>query len=515
MRTATIILLVGVTAILLGCGLLGDGGQVAEESEASASSPETMVGSSVAPSAESMIAYDGPSSLEARIFASPVIARVRLDSVSSAAESGTIFDGSTKYMAILELRFSVLEYLKGSGANDIVAVWDADPVFDTRQEAEAALPAIVAARDTQWDDREAIVFLQNSQTYLPSTQQTGRYYLSWERGFDLDDNYSIASRYNKLWLPAEAAVGAPSQPGGDQQRFLLDVPPASGTAPTITLGEVKTRIAGVAAKLDAGDGSEEYRECVQRTYQFEGRNRHRVATTGSGLHRVAPDIELDSGLATSTVAYEDTGYGYLPNKRGRVWFDGEDADLFSIQFGDPVPWDSSGDGVNDSIYYARRLLSSRPLPARAYRFHFNDRPYYFVSCEGYTFRYEWTVAVTAPEGTLHEAFFDPVTDGSTVAADSTNGVLKPAEFSDANGASATIQRIAWEAGTGDSGTVKLRLSPHTGVAGHTLHFIALDGSVSLSLNVADATVDAATDTLSWMVASQPWQSGDKLMLRIR
>ena len=144
------------------------------------------------------------------------------------------------------------------------------------------------------------------------------------------------------------------------------------------------------------------------------------------------------------------------------------------------------------------------FPQGSYRFHFNDRPYYFVSCEGYTFRYEWTVAVTAPEGTLHEAFFDPVTDGSVVAADSTNGVLNPAEFTDANGTSATINRIAWEAGTGESGTVKLKLSPHNGIAGHTLHFIALDGSVPLSLKVADATVDGANDTLSWTVASQPW-----------
>ena len=57
--------------------------------------------------------------------------------------------------------------------------------------------------------------------------------------------------------------------------------------------------------------------------------------------------------------------------------------------------------------------------------------------------------------------------------------------------------------------------PHNGIAGHTLHFIALDGSVPLSLKVADATVDAANDTLSWTVASQPWNDGDKLMLRIR
>ena len=137
-----------------------------------------------------------------------------------------------------------------------------------------------------------------------------------------------------------------------------------------------------------------------------------------------------------------------------------------------------------------------------------------MPCDGYTIRYEWTVTVNAPEGTLHEAFFDPVTDGTAVAADSTNGALDPATFTDANSGSATIERIAWEPGTGESGTVKLKLSPHNGMAGHTVNFIALDGSVSLSLRVADATVDATNETLSWTVTSQPWQSGDKLMLRI-
>ena len=43
----------------------------------------------------------------------------------------------------------------------------------------------------------------------------------------------------------------------------------------------------------------------------------------------------------------------------------------------------------------------------------------------------------------------------------------------------------------------------------------MDGSVSLSLDAEDATVDAASDTLSWSVASQPWEDGDTLMLRIR
>ena len=45
------------------------------------------MGSSVAPPAGSMIAYDGPSSFEERILKSPVIARVRLDSATSTVQS--------------------------------------------------------------------------------------------------------------------------------------------------------------------------------------------------------------------------------------------------------------------------------------------------------------------------------------------------------------------------------------------------------------------------------------------
>ena len=194
--------------------------------------------------------YTGPSSLEERILRSAVIARVRLDSITSTVEYGITYQWAG-YLVLLEVNFSVQEYLKGSGASNIVAVWDADPVFDTQQEAQGAMPAIVAARDTRWDDREALAFLQNSVTHIPSTQQTGRFYLSGEHivsGIP-DDYYSIASRHNKLWLPATAAIGALSQSSGDQQSFLMDLSPVPGTrrAPTITLGEVKSRIAAVAA----------------------------------------------------------------------------------------------------------------------------------------------------------------------------------------------------------------------------------------------------------------------------
>ncbi len=508
MRYRTVICILLLLAPLIsGCGLFSDG-QETVLTEGAASVAQS---GSAAP-----VGYSGPSSLEERIFKSPVIARVRLDSVSSSVESGTTYRGM-KYSALLEFNFSVLEYLKGqpptgpggSDANDIVAVWAAAPFFDTRQEAEAALPKIVAARDTRWDDHEAIVFLQNSEASLTSTQQADRYYLSWGGSWmrygGHDDGYSIASRHNKLWLPGEAAVGAQSQPIGDQQRFLLGVPPAMGTHPTITLGEMKARIAAVEAKLSAGDGSEEYRECVLETYLLERRDRHHRETQPdrvyTGTNISPPHVhQFNSGLASGTVVYElPEEADIAPSVPFQIWLDGGDASLFSA--------------ATPSRNY--RVTATRPLLEGKYKFYFNHRGPFYSLCDGWTIRYEWTVTVTAPDGTLHELFFDPVNQSGAVVADDTNGVLKPASFTDSNGASATIHSISYE-----SGTVKVGVTPDGALAGHIVDFIELDGTVSLSLDVADALVDAPTGsgqagTLSWSVSSQPWEDGDMLMVRIR
>ena len=417
MRTATLILLVGVTMMLLGCGL-SDGGQEFQAGEGgtplveletptgTASPPvvlETPTGTvtslvgtgtptgtamppvetptpsgGVAPPTATITPtgtvtpplnvppspYHGPKSLEERIFVSPVIARVRFDSVSSTTELGPTYQGM-KYSALLEFSFSVQEYLKGSGAGDIVAMWAAAPFFDTDEEAHDALPAIVSARDSQWDDREAIVFLQTSEETLPSTQQANRYFLAWGVtwvDYGDYDAYSIASRHNKLWLPAVVAVGATSQATGDQQGLLTDVPPTTGTVPTITLGEIKTRIAGITAKLSAGDGSEEYTECVRLTYRYERDDRYSIQTGGDGYFYRTPDQKLDSGLAASSVVYELLALGALPDRRDELWLDGGDADLFRVEFSDGVPYDFSGDGTNDSIEYTQQVVSARPLP---------------------------------------------------------------------------------------------------------------------------------------------------------
>ena len=164
------------------------------------------------------------------------------------------------------------------------------------------------------------------------------------------------------------------------------------------------------------------------------------------------------------------------------------------------------------------LETTRPLPAGVYNLTWRYKMGSYILCDPENFvDHTLIVTGTSPAGTLHEAFFDPVTVGTAIAADATNGVLKPTAFTDGNSASATLQRIAWEApstGSGQAGTVKLKLSPHTGLANHVLDFIALDGKVILSLDADEATVDAANNTLSWSVTHQPWKNGDKLMLRI-
>ena len=198
-----------------------------------------------------------------------------------------------------------------------------------------------------------------------------------------------------------------------------------------------------------------------------------------------------------------------------VVFAGTDAILFSTENSNPIRnQDYDKDGEYDNVWYEIIAKLARPLPAGEYRSDLNESDPAYSACN-YVISNEWTVTVNAPAGTLHEAFFDPVTDGTAVAADDSNGVLKPAAFTDANGASATLERIAWEPEVGESGTVKLKLTPHDGIADHIVDFIALDGSVTLSLKVANGTVDAANSTLSWEVSLQPWQSGDLLMLRIR
>ena len=173
------------------------------------------------------------------------------------------------------------------------------------------------------------------------------------------------------------------------------------------------------------------------------------------------------------------------------------------------------DGFPHMVFKQRR-----PLPMGTYHFLVRARDAIDIPCGNHSqYGLRWMITATPPAGTLHELFFDPVNVDTTVAADGPFGVLKPASFTDANGASATVESISYVPPSSMSsvqvGTVKVKVKPNDALDDHILDFIELDGTVSLSLDVADATVDSANDRLSWSVASQPWEDGDKLMVRIR
>ena len=119
----------------------------------------------------------------------------------------------------------------------------------------------------------------------------------------------------------------------------------------------------------------------------------------------------------------------------------------------------------------------RPLPAGQYRWVYLERYPWLEPCDAPisdSAKQLFTsfVNVAAPAGTSHEAFFDPVTVGSAVLADGTNGQLSPNQFS------FTISSISYDQRT-------VTVDPVNGLSGRHLDFISL-GTLALSLEVSDA-----------------------------
>ena len=452
----------------------------------------------------------GDTLIEEKIFGSDAIVKATMTSHSSEVFA----DAEGNFLSTLKFNLDVSEYLKGNGPTSIVALWIDGRFYETRENAQRAQAKTLAERDDQWDDRAAIVFLYEGASGFGARldgqfQLADHFLLAFGHRYFDDDRYSLHSTRNKVWFPAASVTGSTD----DGQEFLLDVPPATGTAPTITLGDLKSQIAEVTAEFDGGDGSEAYETCVEETYEIERVIRYfRVEEDTDAYDKSPQDSSLASGQPANTELHQRQNGGAYPDTKAKTWLEGRDADLFTVVQGEPTAVDVDGDGSftaeSDGIEFTETFATARPLPAGEYEIDRKEVWPRYLTCN-YVLNNEWTITVEAPEGTLHEAFFDPATDGTAVAADDTNGVLKPASFTGTDGATASVERIEWE-----SGTVKLEVSPHTGLSGHVLDFIELDGTVSLSLNADQATVDAENDTLSWPVASQPWDDGDELMVRI-
>ena len=345
---------------------------------------------------------------------------------------------------------------------------------------------------------------------------TADHYLLAEQHWHGDDRYSLHSEFDKLWLPSATPPGGVSgasaaESSGDSKAFLLAIPEdvterqisgqGSGSTPTITQGGLKSRIAAVQAAIDAGDGSEAYRECIQGKYRIERLNAYHEARDDSGAFGRTPvRYELESGAAAGTALETLFNDGVSETIKGRTWLEGADADLFTITLGERMPFESGETG----FYWSETLATARPLASGTYTFTVKAVWTLYAKCD-FAVDLDWTVVASKPEYVMHETFFDPVVVGGSVQATATDGVLKPRAFT-----GGTLNSIGYS-GT----TVTIGVTPETALNGQVVDFIETDGTVSLSLDVSDATVNATDDTLSWTVADAPWADGDELMVRVR
>ena len=189
---------------------------------------------------------------------------------------------------------------------------------------------------------------------------------------------------------------------------------SSGTTPTITLSDLKTKIAANDSEIAAGGGSEAYKDCLHRKLERAREVQYRVGPDGSYFYK-RHDAALGSGLAKGTMAFTDPTGSVLPStppptpRRLSAYRQGRGI----------VHNEMAGELRTRCAPYQRMSTSSILLIDQKNTSSATGCPSWRRK------RQEVFVTVTAPTGTLHEAFFDPVAIGTTIGADGTNGVLKP------------------------------------------------------------------------------------------
>ena len=489
----------------------------------SCSSPEEESSLSSEGGTAGSVIYFGQVSLEETIADADVTARVRLRSVTTGIErwDGQRWDEEVldipnvdpvRYVGTLEHRFEVLEYLYGTGDDTIVAVVNEDSAGHTSTgDAAEVASGLLDRRDTSWDHGEAIVFLyelSDGHALMLDFPKEGYYSLGsvqTDHGDFYGDNYSIASIHSKQWLPeAPGALGASSSRSSGTKRFLLDVPSSSGgsrasgasdLSTTITLASLKAKIGEFDQEVAAGGGSQAYRECLYAKARAERRVEER--TQGFKRPLFTHHKSVGSGLPAGTLLYPDDFTGDRtprPPSRRVMEIRGEDADLFVAHNSEVVD-------------------TARPLPAGEYRFYEEWIDTNLIPCDGEPEEMDRDVdiivTVTAPEGVVHEALFDPVSSGDSTGYHGTGDALSDTDFTLADGTEISIESLVHE-----SERLTLGLSPFNALTGHTLDFITVDGTSALTLNASAAAVNAEYGTLTWAVSDGPWSQGDKLMLRI-
>ena len=445
-----------------------------EDTPQAASSPPQIYGNVPEDRHEGMAAV----SLEERIYLSNVVVKARLLSAANDV-----------------LRFRSIRYLKGTGPS----------IFTVR--------AKTAGRDTQWDNQDAVLFLKalNSKAQDFEFIDTTSWDYMWppynptEYTGVLPEGYTVGNR-NPVWLPAGSAGAARS---ADTAGIVTEY---SGSTPvTVSQTELSERIQWVEGPSagSASDGLRSaktpsvasdawiYEGCIIQALMMIRYERDYEAFYGEVLGPHYSDKTISSGAAAGRTIL-DFGTDYS-SEYHRFWLTGPDAGLFVAQIND-----NDQDALNGYNY---AMTTARPLPSGTYEVQQRAQLFHYTLCKyaSQNAQIALTINAEAPPRTIHEAFFDPaaLTAGAGFAAASTARALRPAQFG-----TTSITGLSWH-----NGQVSMTLNPVGALVGHDLSFIALDGSVALTLDPDVATTTAGT--LTWAVSPQPWQTGDQLMLRIK
>ena len=165
-----------------------------------------------------------PRSILLTTYIADVVAHVKLKSARGEVEHSS---SEGYYWPVVSYEFEAIEYLKGSGAD---TVWGLVFVEHPAQSEEAARE--LAARYVQLIDPlhtgEAIVFMEESFQYLPSTElkdhyYLGRFYIDWfvdSEATNPFENYSLAGL--RHWLPLASSGGVSG--AGEEAQFMLRHP---------------------------------------------------------------------------------------------------------------------------------------------------------------------------------------------------------------------------------------------------------------------------------------------------
>ena len=427
--------------------------------------------------------------------------RASLVSASASIEAVPSGPGiAPTYRALQLLRFTAYEYLKGNGPDEVVVMVRGRHTYTSESEARVFADLKLMQRNTAWDDRQGVLFLNS--TAMPV--QAGNAESKSEAAFDFTlSNFGVETEWDysidtlsRAWLPA-AEAGKPDGESPNTSTLQFTTDGSSSPPNLISLAELRSDVAEMDYKLEVGADIAGFSRCIRDKIREE---RYRRAISFTAYQHF---IALPSGLPAGAEIYRN-GPFHEDRTRSRHWLTGRDERLFrtSVEEVDSNPRKG----------YDRVISTLRPLPAGRYRFEYRVQYDLDARC-GFVPEpiLEGSVTVTPPEGTIHEAFFDPAASGSAVGyITASAGSLEPAALS-VNGVQTSIQALKWE-----GGVVTLELSPGVSLSAESrIDFIALDGSVNISLSFDDAQSQHRNGALTWSVQHQPWQDGDRLMIRIR